>query len=93
MKYKVKYTSAFKKGYKKMMKRGADMSLLDSVIDSLRQGELLDSKFKDHILKGAFSGFHECHVQPDWLLIYLIENDILTLTLINTGTHSDLFKN
>lgn len=89
--YKIKFTSLYKKSYKRMAKRGVDLSLLDEVIDHLRQGIPLDSKYKDHILKGKFRGFHECHIKPDWLLIYLIEDDILTLTLINTGSHADLF--
>ncbi|KGF09871.1 RelE family toxin-antitoxin system toxin protein [Tissierellia bacterium S5-A11] len=89
--YKIKFTNLYKKSYKRMAKRGIDLSLLDEVIDHLRQGIPLDSKYKDHILKGKFQGFHECHIKPDWLLIYLIEDDILTLTLINTGSHADLF--
>lgn len=89
--YKVKFTSAFKKSYKLMEKRGLDISLLDSVIDSLRQGRTLDKKYNDHALKGPYRGFRECHIKPDWLLIYLIEEDILTLTLVKTGSHSDLF--
>ncbi|WP_027107101.1 type II toxin-antitoxin system YafQ family toxin [Ligilactobacillus ceti] len=90
--YIVKYTNAFKKSYKRAKKRGLDMSILESVIDTLRQGKELDAKYKPHALKGNFIGYHECHLQPDWLLIYLIEDDILTLTLADTGTHSDLFK-
>lgn len=89
--YKIKFTNLYKKSYKRMAKRGLDLSLLDEVIDYLRQGIPLESKYKDHILKGKFKGFHECHIKPDWLLIYLIEDDILTLTLINTGSHADLF--
>lgn len=89
--YKIKFTNLYKKSYKRMAKRGIDLSLLDEVIDHLRQGIPLDSKYKDHILKGKFKVFHECHIKPDWLLIYLIEDDILTLTLINTGSHADLF--
>ena len=89
--YTVKFTSAFKKSYKLMKKRGADITLLDDVIDELRKGNELDKKYKDHVLKGGYAGFHECHIKPDWLLIYLIENDILTLTLVNTGTQADLF--
>lgn len=89
--YKIKFTSLYKKSYKRMAKLGIDLSLLDEVIDYLRQGIPLESKYKDHILKGRFKGFHECHIKPDWLLIYLIEDDILTLTLINTGSHADLF--
>ena len=75
-----------------MVKRGLDVSLLDAVIDSLAKGETLDEKYRDHALTGNFVGFRECHVKPDWLLIYLIEDDILTLTLVNTGSHSDLFN-
>ncbi|MBQ7646007.1 MAG: type II toxin-antitoxin system YafQ family toxin [Clostridia bacterium] len=90
--YKVKFTTAYKKSYKQMIKRGSDMTELDDVIDTLRQGKRLDEKYRDHGLTGDFNGFRECHIKPDWLLIYLIENDILTLTLVDTGTHSDLFK-
>ena len=75
-----------------MKKRGLDVSLLDDVVDKLRQGEQLDARYRDHGLSGNFTGFRECHIQPDWLLIYLIENGILTLTLVDTGTHSDIFK-
>ncbi|MDY4692959.1 type II toxin-antitoxin system YafQ family toxin [Bilifractor sp. HCP3S3_D3] len=88
----VKYTSAYKKSYKLMKKRGLDLSLLDDVINTLRQGKALDEKYHDHELKGMLKGFRECHIQPDWLLIYLIENDILTLTLVDTGSHADLFN-
>ena len=90
--YIVKFTSAFKKGYRLMKKRGMDLSLLDTVVEDLRQGKALDEKYKDHILKGEYNGFHECHVKPDWLLIYLIKDEVLTLTLVNTGSHADLFK-
>ena len=91
MKYKLVLSSRFKKGLKAAKKRGLDISLLESVVDNLLQGKNLDKKFKDHPLSGNWSGFRECHIQPDWLLIYLIENDILTLTLVDTGTHADLF--
>lgn len=89
--YKIKFTSAFKKSYKRMQKRGLDISLLDIVIDILRRGEKLPEEYRDHVLKGKYKGFHECHIKPDWLLVYLVEEDIVTLTLIDTGTHSDLF--
>ena len=85
--YKVKITNIFKRSYKLMKKRGLDISLLDKVIDDIRQGKELDIKYRNHELKGKFKGFYECHIQPDWLLIYLIENDILTLTLVDTGSH------
>lgn len=90
--YQVKFTTTYKKAYKLMKKRGLDISLLDEVVDLLRQGRQLEERYRDHGLTGNFAGFRECHIKPDWLLIYLIENDILTLTLIDTGSHSDLFK-
>ena len=83
--YEVKFTSAFKKSYKLMKKRGLDLALLDDVIDKLRQGKMLEEKYRDHALTGNYVGFRECHIKPDWLLIYLIENDVLTLTLVDTG--------
>ena len=89
--YSVKFTTAYKKSYKRMKKRGLDLSLLDDVVDQLMKGKTLDKKYCDHGLSGKFSGFRECHIKPDWLLVYLIENDILTLTLVNTGSHSDIF--
>ena len=74
-----------------MKKRGLDIRLLDNVIDMLRQGQTLDIKYRDHALTGNYEEYRECHIKPDWLLIYYIENDILTLTLSDTGLHSDLF--
>ena len=90
--YQVKFTTTYKKSYKLMKKRGFDLSLLDEVVDLLRQGRQLDERYRDHSLSGRFAGFRECHIKPDWLLIYLIENDVLTLTLVDTGSHSDIFK-
>ena len=90
--YKVKFTSAYKRSYRRLKKRGLNISLLDAVIEELRQGRLLHKKYKDHILKGNFAGFHECHIKPNWLLIYLIEDDVVTLTLVNTSTHTDILK-
>lgn len=90
--YQVKFTTAYKKAYKLMKKRGLDISLLDEVVDLLCQGRHLEERYRDHGLTGDLAGFRECHIKPDWLLIYLIENDILTLTLIDTGSHSDLFR-
>ena len=90
MKYTVKLTTQFKKDYKLAMKRGLKIGLLDEVITALAKGESLPEKYRDHALSGNWSGFRECHVLPDWLLIYRSENDILVLTLTRTGTHSDL---
>ncbi|MBU0278724.1 MULTISPECIES: type II toxin-antitoxin system YafQ family toxin [unclassified Gemella] len=89
--YHIKYTNKFKKSYKLMKKRGYDLSLLEDVITKLSKGIPLEEKHRNHMLTGNFAGYHECHIKPDWLLIYLIENDILTLTMIDTGSHSDLF--
>lgn len=74
-----------------MKKRGLNLNLLDQVIGTISQGKKLDPIYKDHELNGEFKGFRECHIKPDWLLIYYIEEQILTLTLIDTGSHSDLF--
>lgn len=90
--YEVKFTTAYKKSYKLMKKRGLDLSLLNEVVDTLRQGKQLDEKYRDHALSGKFHGFRECHIKPDWLLVYLIEHDVLTLTLVDTGSHADIFK-
>ncbi len=90
--YQVKFTTTYKKSYKLMKKRGLDLSLLDEAVELLRQGKQLDKKYRDHGLSGNFAGFRECHIKPDWLLVYLIESDVLTLTLVDTGSHSDIFK-
>ena len=92
MKYVLVLTGRFKKGLKAAKKRGLDISLMDSIVDKLLQGIPLDEKDKDHPLKGNWDVFREWHIQPDWLLIYLIEDDILTLSLVDTGTHADLYK-
>lgn len=92
MKYSIKLSGKFKKNYKLAKKRGLDIRLLKDVIYKLGEGIALEEKYKDHELKGKWKGFRECHIQPDWLLIYLIEDDIVTLTLVDTGTHSDLFQ-
>ena len=89
----VVFTSQFKKDYKQAMKRHLKIDLLDDVIRTLAKGEALPEQNRDHALTGNWSGHRECHIQPDWLLIYRIENDVLVLTLSRTGTHSDLFGN
>ena len=92
MKYRLVLTGKFKKSLKLAKKRGLNISLMESVVDTLLQGIPLDEKYRDHELKGKYKGFRECHIQPDWLLIYLQEDDILTLTLVDTGTHADLIN-
>ena len=90
-KYTVKTTSQFKKDFKLAMKRGLNIDLLETVIATLALGEPLPDKNKDHALTGNWIGHRECHILPDWLLIYRIEDDVLVLTLARTGSHSDLF--
>lgn len=90
-KYTVKLTTQFKKDYKLAMKRGLKINLLEDIIASLAMGEPLPEKNKDHALTGNWVGHRECHILPDWLLIYRIEDDVLVLTLARTGTHSNLF--
>lgn len=89
--YAVKPTTKFQKDLKRIQKRGYDISLLTEVIKRLAAGEQLPEKNKDHALSGNFVGCRECHITPDWLLIYEIADDKLILYLTRTGTHSDLF--
>jgi len=91
MKREIVWTTKFKKDYKLAIKRGLNIDLLDEIIRALSRGEMLPEKNKDHELTGDWAGHRECHIQPDWLFIYRIENDILVLTLSRTGSHSDLF--
>ena len=74
-----------------MAKRGLDMSTLDKIVRELSLGHRLALRHKDHALKGDHKGYRECHIRPDWLLVYKIENDTLILVLVDTGTHADLF--
>lgn len=89
-KYTFKTTSQFRKDLKKIKKQNLDMSLLNSVISTLLDGKPLDKKYCDHALKGNYIGFRECHIRPDWLLIYCIDDGELLLTASRTGSHSDL---
>ncbi len=91
-KYTVKVTTQFKKDYKLAMKRGLKINLLEDIIAALAIDEPLPEKNKDHALTGNWVGHRECHILPDWLLVYRIEDDVLVLTLARTGTHSDLFE-
>lgn len=87
----IRYSTRFKKDYKAIIRRGYNPQLLQDVVTILSNEQLLPPKYKDHNLSGNYEGHRECHITPDWLLIYKIEQDILTLTLTRTGTHSDLF--
>ena len=89
--YSIRPTTKFQKDLKRIEKRGYNISLLAEVIKKLANGEQLPEKNKDNSLLGEYAGCRECHITPDWLLIYEIEDDELILYLTRTGTHSDLF--
>ncbi len=90
-KYTIKSTTQFKKDYKLAKRRNLNLDLLKTVVTKLANGETLEEKYRDHALSGDWIGHRECHILPDWLLVYRIDDDILILTLTRTGTHSDLF--
>lgn len=89
-KYRIIQTSLFKKDLKKAKKRNYDLQLLEDVVNTLAMGSVLDEKYKDHMLIGNYKGCRECHITPDWLLIYEISEGNLILYLTRTGSHSDL---
>ena len=91
MKYNVCHTSAFKRDYKLMLKRHLPIEKLQTIVEKLRNGEELPPANRDHALTGNWANHRECHIVPDWLLIYQIHEDILILELTRTGSHSDLF--
>lgn len=84
-------TNQFKKDLKRIRKQGKDIRLLQDVLQTLLEEKDLDAKCHDHALIGNYTGFRECHIQPDWLLIYMINHEELILTASRTGSHSDLF--
>lgn len=92
-KYKVKYTSNYKKNLKKMIKQGKDIDKLLDVVDLLANKEKLSKRYKNHRLNNNknYSECYECHIEPDWLLIYQYSHIELILVLVNTGSHSELF--
>jgi mRNA interferase YafQ len=89
--YKIEYTNKFKKDVKLAIKRGYDILLLEKAIDLLQKTGTLPHQYKTHVLKGNYSGKYECHIKPDWLMIWEQNDDVLTLLFLATGTHSDLF--
>lgn len=91
MKYTVKFTNQFKKDFKKAKRQQKDINILKKVVDMLANGEQLPPNYCDHNLIGNYRGKRECHLEPDWLLIYEYNNDELILWLARTGSHSDLF--
>ena len=88
---KISYTNQFLKDLELMKRRNLPKPELDEVVRLLSHEQPLSLKYKDHALKGYFSGYRECHIRPDWLLIYKIDKQNLILALTRTGTHSDLF--
>lgn len=92
MKYDVQFTTQFKKDLKLAKKQNKDLEKLFAVIEVLASGETLPPQYRDHDLSGNYKGTRECHVEPDWLLIYEIRDNVLVLMLYRLGTHSELFK-
>lgn len=91
MKYEIKFTGQFKKDLKLAEKQGKDTDKLFEVVNRLANGETLEVKYHDHVLSGKYSGCRECHIEPDWLLIYELANEVLVLVLNRTGSHAALF--
>ena len=91
MKYEILRMASFRKDMKLLLKRRKDLERLLSVIDKLANDEPLDDVYRDHALSGDYIGFRECHVKADWVLVYRKNAELLTLTLLRTGTHSDIF--
>ena len=92
MKYKIKFTNRFKKDLKQAKKQAKDIEKLFDVIEKIAKDETLDEKYRDHSLTGNYKGTRECHIEPDFLLIYEKIEELLILSLVRTGSHSDLFK-
>ncbi len=89
--YQIHFTSKMKRDVKRMKKRGKDITKLTSVLSIIASGNSLPQSAHDHQLSGNMADFRECHIEPDWLLVYRIEDDFLILTATETGTHADLF--
>lgn len=88
----INYHTSFKKDFKRIIKRGYKSDLFEKVLGYLVNEIPLPREYRDHELSGNWKGYRECHIQPDWLLIYKVEKNILTLTLSRTGSHADLFN-
>lgn len=89
--YNLRFTSKIQRNIKLMKKRGKDLDKLKLVLNMLQKGQELPAKYKDHSLSGNFAGCRECHIEPDWLLVYEIIDSELIILLLTTGSHSDLF--
>lgn len=90
-KYTIKYLNSFKKDVKKLVKQGKNLNKLYTIISKIANDETLEEKYCNHKLTGVYTGHMECHIEPDWLLVYIIEKDILVVTLTRSGSHSELF--
>ena len=93
MKYRIERTTQFKKDFKLAEKQGMDMTKLADAVRLLADGEMLPREYLDHELQGKYKGYRECHIEPDWLLLYKITESVLVLSLVRTGSHSRLFRN
>ena len=91
MKYEIKFTTQFKKDLKLAKKQNKDMNKFRCVVEKLANGESLGAKYRDRELLGKYKGIRECHIEPDWLLMYEYQNEYLILILNRIGSHSDLF--
>ena len=91
MKYTLRYTGEFKRSLKRCLKRGYDEQLLTEVLNILSTEGKLPERYRPHILHGQFEGYWECHISPDWLLLYEKDTEIRIISLYRTGTHSDIF--
>lgn len=89
--YEILVTNKFKKDLKLAKKRGKNLDKLYDLVDKLAKGQTLETKYKDHSLIGNYNNLRECHIEPDWLLVYEIRDEVLVLILNRTGTHSDIF--
>ncbi|MCM1048036.1 MAG: type II toxin-antitoxin system YafQ family toxin [Clostridiales bacterium] len=92
MKYKIKMSAHFKRDLKLARKQGKNIDKLNEVVNIIARGEKLDIKYRDHGLGGYYEGYRECHIEPDWLLVYKLEDDVLILLLYRISTHSELFN-
>ena len=91
MKYTINYSSRFKKSYKLCKRRGLNIANVETVVSLLAETGTLPAKYRPHILSGKYAGIWECHIEPNWLLLWKQNDTELTLLLLDTGTHSDVF--
>lgn len=89
--WEIEYTNRFKRSFKRCIKRGLNVEVFATAVEILRQTGTLPPEYRPHKLSGKYTGYWECHLQPDWLLVWLPREEELVLTFIDTGTHSDLF--